>query len=62
MRTNVGFIRLHGLTTLLSQQQQLLNELVSDFCTDVLAIGPTKFSNEDQANPILSFQGNMLLP
>jgi hypothetical protein len=29
-----------------------LNELVSDFCADVQAIGPTKFSNEHQANPI----------
>ena len=48
---------MQGLTTLLSQQQQFLNELVSDFCADVQAIGPTKFSNEDQANPIFVISG-----
>ena len=57
MRTNEGFTRLQGLTTLLSQQQQFLNELVSDFCADVQAIGPIKFSNEDQANPIFVISG-----
>ena len=34
-----------------------MNELVSDFCADVQAIGPTKFSNEDQANPIFAISG-----
>jgi hypothetical protein len=57
MRTNEGFTRLQGLTTFLSQQQQFLNEIVSDFCADVQAIHPTKFSNEDQANPIFVISG-----
>ena len=34
-----------------------MNESVSDFCADVQAIGPTKFSNEDQANPIFVISG-----
>jgi hypothetical protein len=38
MRTNEGFTRLQGMTTLLSQQQPFLNELVSDFCADHQAI------------------------
>jgi hypothetical protein len=57
MRTNEGFTRLQRFTMLLSQQQQFLNELVSDICADVQAIGPTKFSNEDQANPIFVISG-----
>ena len=32
-------------------------ELVSDFCADVQAIGPTKFSIADQANPIFVISG-----
>ena len=61
MRTNVGFTRLHGLTTLLSQQQQFLNELVSDFCADFLAIGPTKFRMRIKLAKFFSLQGNMLI-
>ena len=62
MRTNVGFTRLNRLTTLLSPQQQFLNELVSNFCADVLAIGPTKFRMRIELTQFLSFQINMLLP
>ena len=57
MRTYEGYTRLQGLTTLLSQEWQFFNELISDFCTDIQGIGPTKFSNEDQASPIFVIAG-----
>ena len=48
---------MQGLTTLLSQEQEFLYELISDFCAGVQSIGPTKFSNEHQANPIFVISG-----
>ena len=57
MRTNVTFTRLQGLTTLLSQQRQCLNELAADFCGDVKAVGPTEFTNEQLADPTLAISG-----
>jgi hypothetical protein len=57
MRTNVAFTKLQGLTTLLSQQCQCLNDLVADFCGDVKAVGPTEFTNEQVTDSSLVVTG-----
>ena len=61
MRTHVGFTRLQGLTTLLSQQQQLLNEIVFDFVQKFKLLVLPNLAMRIKLTQILSFQGNMLL-